>query len=372
MLLRPIRLSEGLIGKPLPCDIYLANGSLVASAGTPVADMACFQRLTARPTFCDGAQYRAATEPPSQQISDILDALDRLLFPRVDAIRPTADDFLRLAWKVIAFHNGDPDVAIALARLHRGHSVTARHSLHVAIVALNVAHRMAFSGTEKEALVAAALSMNISTSMLHEELANRATPLRVHHVEHLHRHPLDSARCMCELGVSSELWLKAILHHHELMDGSGYPAGLRSADISLPGRILKIADYYCAKCMPRTHRREKALALPKSLAHAKLSLFGKDLHRLDQQLINVTLSQVGIYPPGTLVRLSNRGIAVVARSPRKEEPPKSVVGIFSPSGLPLREPEVYPIAPLHGEQIRSIVPMEDRWMRYDWQAAWGY
>ena len=111
-------------------------------------------------------------------------------------------------------------------------------------------------------------------------------------------HPARSTEVLVDAGVEDREWLSAILAHHEHLDGSGYPAGLAGESIPSPARILRVADDYCAKAGGRHYR------LPRSSKQALRSLFRSKRLWLDMQLAAHLLRRLGLYPPGTLVRLT--------------------------------------------------------------------
>lgn len=109
----------------------------------------------------------------------------------------------------------------------------------------------------------------------------------------------------CAAGVGDPLWLEAVLHHHERLDGSGYPHGLRGDDIPHLARLLGIVDIYTAMLRPRTYRD----AVPARMALRNIFLErGK---QVDEALATLLIKELGVYPPGTLVRLANDEIGVV-------------------------------------------------------------
>jgi len=81
--------------------------------------------------------------------------------------------------------------------------------------------------------------------------------------------PIASLRNLCDI----------IRHHHEKLDGSGYPDGLKDGEISLPTRILTIADIYDAMTSERPYRISYTPV--KAVAHLR-SLRGE----LDQQVVD--------------------------------------------------------------------------------------
>jgi putative nucleotidyltransferase with HDIG domain len=100
--------------------------------------------------------------------------------------------------------------------------------------------------------------------------------------------------------------LAIIREHHELFDGSGYPARLKGESTSLLSRIVVIANYYDELCNPP--------AIADALTpHEALSLmFAKLRNKFDPKLLQVFIRCLGVYPPGTIVQLSNGAIGMVA------------------------------------------------------------
>ncbi len=100
--------------------------------------------------------------------------------------------------------------------------------------------------------------------------------------------------------------LAIIREHHELFDGSGYPAKLKGEVSSLLSRIVVIANYYDELCNPN--------AIADALTpHEALSLmFAKLRSKFDPKLLQVFIRCLGVYPPGTIVQLSNGAIGMVA------------------------------------------------------------
>lgn len=100
--------------------------------------------------------------------------------------------------------------------------------------------------------------------------------------------------------------LAIIREHHEMFDGTGYPAKLKGDSISLLSRIVVIANYYDELCNP--------LVLAEALTpHEALSLmFAKLRSKFDSKLLQVFIRCLGVYPPGTIVQLSNGAIGMVA------------------------------------------------------------
>lgn len=100
--------------------------------------------------------------------------------------------------------------------------------------------------------------------------------------------------------------LAIIREHHELFDGTGYPARLKGESTSLLSRIVVIANYYDELCNP-------PVIADALTPHEALSLmFAKLRSKFDPKLLQVFIRCLGVYPPGTIVQLSNGAIGMVA------------------------------------------------------------
>jgi putative nucleotidyltransferase with HDIG domain len=107
-----------------------------------------------------------------------------------------------------------------------------------------------------------------------------------------------------ELGLSEEV-LSVIRQHHEMVDGSGYPLGLKGDRITLPARIASLVNHYDRLCNPADPTQAVT-------PHGALSLmFGAQRGKFDADLLQRFIRCLGVYPPGSIVTLSNEAIALV-------------------------------------------------------------
>lgn len=107
-----------------------------------------------------------------------------------------------------------------------------------------------------------------------------------------------------ELGLPPEV-LAIIFQHHEMADGSGYPLGLKLDKITLPARVVGLINFYDNLCNP--------LDLTQAMTpHEALSfMFGQRRNKFDAQVLQQMIRCLGVYPPGSIVTLSNDATALV-------------------------------------------------------------
>ncbi len=119
------------------------------------------------------------------------------------------------------------------------------------------------------------------------------------------RHPAAGHEILLQSGAVGELPLDVTLHHHERIDGSGYPDKLPADRITLLSKMAAIVDVYDAITSDRCYHR----GIPPTEALRKLFEWSK--FHFDETLVHHFMRCVGIYPVGTLVKLESGRLAVV-------------------------------------------------------------
>jgi HD-GYP domain-containing protein (c-di-GMP phosphodiesterase class II) len=156
-------------------------------------------------------------------------------------------------------------------------------------------------------------------------------------------------------------WLaEAVAGHHERLDGTGYPAGLRELQIVPLPRLLAVCDVYAALCCPRPHRpaRETRTALADTLLLAEQGAL--DRYHAEKLL------HLSFYPVGSVVELADGAVGVVVATPvsRRElsAPARPVLAVLTDGrGRELPLPEHVDLAQCDSRSIvRSLSPAERR------------
>lgn len=356
VVLRPVHLDPALIGQPLPWDLFTGAGVLVAGAGLVLADAAHFNKLTTRALFRKGEDGAGGDTP-----------LDRLaaLAKRAEEVldKPNEAAIREVALALLALLRADSDACLGYASLVPLARPSVNHALRVLFIVGLLATQMGLSDSEQESLVAAALSMNIASLDLHDRLHAFAGQVPEADRVMLRGHPQAGVALLERAGVADKTWLEAVGQHHENMDGSGYPAGLSGGMITLSARLLRVADFYCAKISGRYYRP------PKSASLAFQELFGRDKALLDSQVAAQLLRRLGIYPPGTLVRLATRETACIARGAQGGA--RWAVSFLDARDRAMEPPQARDLG-ARNHAIIGTAECQPGWPTINWMAVWGY
>lgn len=161
--------------------------------------------------------------------------------------------------------NGLDEVARAFAEIIDSKSpFTYQHSTNVAKYARAVAYELGFEKQEVRVINRAALLHDVGKLGVPSRILDKAGPLTQEERAEMQRHPLYTWEILQRVGAFSSFARTAALHHEKL-DGSGYPWGVRGEDLDLPARILCVADMYEALTANRPYRaglgRETALKI---------------------------------------------------------------------------------------------------------------
>jgi len=199
----------------------------------------------------------------------------------------------------------NPGALLSLNRIKQRDTYTFQHCVSVATLLVSFARSV---GMPPELLREAGLGgmvHDIGKMRVPDEVLNKPGKLTDAEFAIMKSHVQLGMDILVETPDVTQAMLDITGHHHERMDGTGYPYGLKGTQISDMGRMAAIVDVYDAITSNRVYHvgMEPALALRK--------LFEWSEHHLDPELVQKFIQAVGIYPVGSLVRLQSRRLAVV-------------------------------------------------------------
>lgn len=181
---------------------------------------------------------------------------------------------------------------------------TYYHPLNVAVLSLMMAKSLGIPPEEAKLLGLASLFHDIGKVGVPDTILMNSGPLSKSEKAMLQNHCQLSAEMVLEAGLPERV-AQIILQHHECMDGSGYPNGLKSEEIDPLARVLGLVNAYDRLCNPANH--EEAMTPYGALSY----LFASERKKYDGPTLNLMIKSLGVYPPGSVVQLSDGVYGIV-------------------------------------------------------------
>jgi putative nucleotidyltransferase with HDIG domain len=200
------------------------------------------------------------------------------------------------------------DALVWLTHLKKRDQYTATHCINVCILALTFGRELGLDDEALHRLGLGALLHDIGKLRVPDAILNKPGRLTEDEFNIMMTHPQEGHALLADDHSLERDTLDIILHHHERLDGGGYPFGLGEEAISLLTRITTIVDVYDAVTSDRCYHD----AIPP--ARALESLFKWAPGNYDVSLLESFIKCIGIYPIGSVVRLVSQDVGVVVAS----------------------------------------------------------
>ena len=246
----------------------------------------------------------------------------------------------------------DPDSAIVLIAEKGQSDGHAAHAMSVMTLSLLLGKQ---ARLPQEALCALGIG-----ALLHDIGKPRINPSILRNPER-NKHEEAIYQSHCQIGYESALQagtlsqpiLDAILHHHERVDGSGFPDRLAGDAIHLAARVIGIANRFDNLANPIDYR----LAMSPSEALARM--WAKEKKAFDAQLLQLFIRAMGVYPPGSIVQLTDGRVGAVVATAMTETPLSPQVMIYEPD-VPRHEAIIIDLAIETSVKIDRALRLQDR------------
>ena len=262
---------------------------LIAS-GPPPFDEKAFRR-----------SMRAADKAFGQSMSELRDALGALNLKPDEGLANTAQ-IVRNAAFTLSQHEGP----LGLHLIRSPHTdILLQHSLNVAFIAMLMARELGMNPIELEETGLGGLIHDIGELKIPSQITQKRGDLSKAEQNFLNMHPQYGLEMLTQLNAF-EPKIRQVAHlHHERLDGSGYPLGIKGGEIPPLARLIGLVDFYDELLHPRNSGN------PAAPSQAISQLYKLSQKKFDQNLVKLLIKVLGVYPPGSLVKLSDESIALV-------------------------------------------------------------
>lgn len=213
------------------------------------------------------------------------------------------------------------DALLSLVRLKNANNYTYMHSIAVSSLMMALGKELGLDSDTIKEVGIAGLMHDIGKLYIPSKILNKAGRLSDEEFKIMKSHPFQGWELLKNTPEVTEITLDVCLHHHERVDGEGYPDRLSGDDLSLYARMGAICDVYDAITSTRCYKAswEPAESLRK-MAEWKEGQF-------DETVFSAFVKAIGVYPTGTLVKLKTGRLALVVEQ-TKSSLLKPIVKVF--------------------------------------------
>lgn len=245
-----------------------------------------------------------------------------------------------------------PQILLCLGKVKDSDEYTFIHSLNVALLSGYLASILRPGDDELvKAMTFGGLLHDLGKAMVPPEVLNKPGKLTAEEFEVMKNHAIHGTVAAVASGVTDGRILSVVRNHHERWEGDGYPDGLRGNRISLQARIAAVADVFDALTAKRVYKD------PIKSREAVSMILESSGSSFDGAIVRALLVSVGLYPPGTVVELSDGRMGIVAGVRHKDLLRPQVIISADRQG---RRPESLSIVDLAlGEDLYIARPLDD-------------
>ena len=249
----------------------------------------------------------------------------------------------------------NPEAFINLTRLKTKDDYTYMHSVAVCALMIALGKQLGLPEEELKEVGLAGLLHDVGKMMVNQDVLNKPGKLTDEEFALMKEHPRRGWELLKDSSEITPIALDVCLHHHERMDGKGYPEQLAGDQISLYARMGAVCDVYDALTSNRCYKNgwEPAETIRK-MAEWRSGHF-------DERVFQAFVKTIGIYPSGTLVRLKSGRLAIVMEQTEKSLLTPIVKVFFSTKSNEPLMPEMLDLS----RSQETIVSAED-------PAQWGF
>lgn len=197
-----------------------------------------------------------------------------------------------------------------MARLKSKDEYTYLHSVAVCGLMINFARQLEMEEDKVREMGVAGLLHDVGKMVVPADILNKAGRLSADEFALVKEHTLSGRSLLEQCENVPAIAIDVALHHHERIDGTGYPFGISGERLSMPARMGAICDIYDALTSERIYKE----AWTPSEAIAQMDSW---TGHLDEELLFTFMQSMGLFPAGLLVRMRSNRLAVILPNGRR-------------------------------------------------------
>ena len=237
--------------------------------------------------------------------------------------------------------DSNPDALIWLASIRRKNDRMYRQSISAAILAVTYGRHLGLPRASLSDLAVGGLLFDVGKTRIPDDVLLKPDRLTESEFAVYKMHVDEGVKILQDCGGMNEAILAMVRTHHERHDGSGYDLGLKSDSIPAFGKIAGIVDAY--ETMLTTANN----ATRYSGHDALLYLTRRRGHEFDAALVEEFIQAIGIYPTGSIVRLSDGRVGLIIEQNRERRLQPKIMVVMGNDRRPLSKFETVDLRMQH-------------------------
>ncbi len=197
------------------------------------------------------------------------------------------------------------DASLLLTRLRNKDEYTSEHSLNVAIISIAFGRHIGMERKELNVLGLCGLLHDMGKMLTPLEILNKPGKLDKEERSIMRRHPVDGREILLGTDDVCDIVIDTAYGHHERLNGEGYPRGVPAGEIPLYTRMVTIADVFDAITGDRSYKCGETAETALGILHKGSG------HAFDESLVLKFIQNIGTYPLGTIIEMTNGEIGIV-------------------------------------------------------------
>ena len=231
---------------------------------------------------------------------------------------------------IIADLTNKKDIINNLVSLKNISDYTFEHSINVCVLCIFFGKTLKYNFNDLRKIGMGCILHDIGKMLIPEEILNKPSSLNDYEYQVIKKHPELGFKHLQKLNVLSPLSRTVVYSHHEKVNGSGYPRGLKGDEIHEFAKVANIADVFDALTSERVYRQRWPTHKAVDYIVSNTESF------FDHKIVKKLIPQIAVYPNGTEIIL-NTGERGIVKEQNTNFPTRPIIRVFEdPEGKETR------------------------------------
>lgn len=218
-----------------------------------------------------------------------------------------------LSHQIVSSVLRNPNALLCLGRIRQKDLYLMEHSINLSVLMTSFGKHLKLGPPILHQASVGALLHDIGKIMVPDEVLHKPGKLDESEWKYMRMHARFSQNILKKTEGITDISIQIAAEHHERIDGTGYPNGLKGDEISFYGKMVAIVDVYDAITADRCYHR----GITPTEGLKKLLEWSGD--HLDESLVKSFISNIGIYPISSLVQLKSGRLGVVIQQHESDQ-----------------------------------------------------